>query len=145
SVRTRLVPAIAPVLFRVPAMRRFFFRTVSQINVNYRGSALSEGKAGDVVAGDRLPWVRTNGSDNFATLTSLRWQVHVYGRVPTGLEAACSELGIELCEFEWNDATSNAGLRESALYLIRPDGYVGLADTSIDVARFRSYLERVRS
>jgi len=45
-VRTRLVPAIAPAVFRIPAMRRLFFRTVSQINVSYHDSALSEGKTG---------------------------------------------------------------------------------------------------
>jgi 2-polyprenyl-6-methoxyphenol hydroxylase-like FAD-dependent oxidoreductase len=30
-VRTKLVPFIAPLLFRVAAVRRFFFRTASQI------------------------------------------------------------------------------------------------------------------
>src|SRR5262249_22994150 len=34
-VRTRLVPLIAPVLFRLTAVRRFLFRTVSQVGVNY--------------------------------------------------------------------------------------------------------------
>ena len=33
------------------------FRTVSQTSVNYRGSSLSEGRAGAVHGGDRLPWV----------------------------------------------------------------------------------------
>src|SRR5262249_57256510 len=40
-VRTRLVPLIAPRLFRRAAGRRFFFRTVSQIGVNYRQSPLA--------------------------------------------------------------------------------------------------------
>ena len=33
------------------------FRTISQTAVNYRGSSLSEGRAGAVHGGDRLPWV----------------------------------------------------------------------------------------
>ena len=71
TVRTRIVPVVAPLAFRFPAMRRLLFRTVSQINVSYHDSPLSEGKTGAIVAGDRLPWIRTNGSDNFAPLTSL--------------------------------------------------------------------------
>ena len=126
-------------------MRRLFFRTVSQINVSYHDSALSEGKIGSIMAGDRLPWIRTNGSDNFAPLASLRWQVHVYGRAPEELEAECSALGIELHEVEWNDAAREGGVHDGALYLIRPDGYVGLADAGADVARLRAYLRRVRS
>src|SRR6266508_5360675 len=35
-VRSRLVPALAPMLFRLAPVRRFLFRTVSQIGVNYR-------------------------------------------------------------------------------------------------------------
>jgi 2-polyprenyl-6-methoxyphenol hydroxylase-like FAD-dependent oxidoreductase len=54
-VRTRLVPVIAPVLFRLAPVRRFLFHTVSQIGVNYRHSPLSVGAAGTVRGGDRLP------------------------------------------------------------------------------------------
>jgi 2-polyprenyl-6-methoxyphenol hydroxylase-like FAD-dependent oxidoreductase len=71
-VRTRLVPLVAPLLFRLPPVRRFLFHTVSQIGVNYRNSPLSVGAAGAVRGGDRLPWAETEpGKDNFAPLTSL--------------------------------------------------------------------------
>jgi len=144
-VRTRLVPAIAPAVFRLPAMRRLFFRTVSQINVSYHDSALSEGKTGAISAGDRLPWIKfSNGSDNFAPLTSLRWQVHVYGRARNDLTAACSALRIALYEFEWSATARVAGVRDGALYLIRPDGYIGLADANADVSRLRDYSNRLR-
>ncbi len=143
-VRRRIVPILAPIVFRIRAMRRLFFRTVSQINVSYHDSALSEGKTGSIIAGDRLPWIRMDGSDNFAPLTSLRWQVHVYGRAPKVLGAECSALGVELHEFECNDAAREAGVLDGALYLIRPDGYVGLADAGADVSRLRAYLRRVQ-
>ena len=57
------------------------FRTISQIAIEYRGSSLSEGRAGAVHGGDRLPWVPAAQSerDNFTPLASLMWQVHVYG------------------------------------------------------------------
>jgi hypothetical protein len=66
----------------ISALRRLMFRSVSQTAVNYRESRLSEGRAGAVHGGDRLPWVGgdvNGGHDNFTALTSLDWQVHVHG------------------------------------------------------------------
>ena len=91
-VRLDIVPLLIPRLFQFRAVRRFMFRTVSQTAVNYRGSDLSEGRAGAVHGGDRLPWVKPalNGfdQDNFAPLTSLDWQVHVYGDAAPEIQQA---------------------------------------------------------
>ena len=61
-VRLHIVPLLLPPLFAFKAVRRFMFRTVSQTAVNYRGSSLSEGRAGTVHGGDRLPWVKTDAT-----------------------------------------------------------------------------------
>src|SRR5262249_47148388 len=128
-VRTRLVPRIAPVLFRLAPVRRFLFRTVSQIGVNYRNSPLSVGAAGAVWGGDRLPWVETEpGGDNFAPFASLTWQVHVYGEPREDLAEVCRQLQLPLHLFRWQPEMRRAGLRRAAVYLVRPDGYVALAD-----------------
>jgi FAD binding domain/Aromatic-ring hydroxylase, C-terminal len=141
-VRTRLVPLIAPGLFRLASMRRFLFRTVSQIGVNYRHSPLSVGAAGAVRGGDRLPWVETeSGQDNFAPLASLTWQVHVYGTPRGGLAEVCAELQLPLHLFTWQQTMRRAGLVRAALYLVRPDGYVALADPHADPDRLRRYVE----
>lgn len=141
-VRTRLVPRVAPFLLQIPWLRRFLFRTVSQIGVNYRHSPLSAGAAGTVRGGDRLPWVETApGQDNFQPLASLAWQAHVYGEPRIGLTEACAALRISLHVFAWQPAMRRAGLRRAALYLIRPDGYIGLADSHPDPERLRRYLE----
>jgi 2-polyprenyl-6-methoxyphenol hydroxylase-like FAD-dependent oxidoreductase len=140
-VRTRLVPLLVPLLLRLPPVRRFMFRTVSQTGVNYRHSPLSVGGAGAVRGGDRLPWVETGpGQDNFAPLTSLTWQVHVYGEPPSGLAEACAELQLPLHQFAWRSEMRRCGLLRAALYLVRPDGYVALADPLADPARLRDYL-----
>jgi 2-polyprenyl-6-methoxyphenol hydroxylase-like FAD-dependent oxidoreductase len=127
--RMDLVPVILPALFRLPSTRRFFFRTVSQTGIEYRQSALSVGNAGRVHGGDRLPWVpAANGErDNFAPLSSFDWQLHVYGEAPAGMEGLASARALPLHVFRWSDVAANAGLKQNALYLIRPDGYVGLA------------------
>jgi 2-polyprenyl-6-methoxyphenol hydroxylase-like FAD-dependent oxidoreductase len=146
-VRTRLVPRIAPLLFRPTAVRRLLFRTVSQIGVHYRKSPLSEGMAGDIRGGDRLPWVELGGpdgqaADNFATLESLQWQAHCYGEAPAAVRAACAENGLALHTFPWQAAMKRAGLKRNAVYLIRPDGYVGLADPAGDVHAIEQYLAK---
>ena len=139
-VRTRVVPLVVPLLFRLGAMRRLLFRTVSQTQVNYRGSALSAGTAGRVRGGDRLPWVDLgSGADNFAPLTSLEWQVHVYGEVRRDVRDACAELRLSLHPFAWQRTMQRAGLQKGALYLVRPDGYVALADSRADPVRLRQY------
>ena len=140
-VRTRLVPRIAPSLLRLRATRRTIFRRVSQIGVGYRHSALSAGAAGAVHGGDRLPWFRAGPEqDNHVPLASLAWQVHVYGPPRPGLVEACAELGLAAHAFGWSRAMRRAGLKRGALYLVRPDGYVGLADADCDPARLRRYV-----
>jgi hypothetical protein len=139
-IRSRIVPLVLPLLFRLRLFRDLLFRTVSQTQVNYRQSALSEGAAGKVRGGDRLPWVRfESGNDNFAPLTALEWQAHIYGEAQRALKDACAELGIPLHAFPWKTAMRRAGLEKDALYLVRPDGYVGLADVAANPEVLRRY------
>ena len=143
-VRTRIVPILLPTIFRISAMRRLMFLTISQTNVNYRGSEISVGKAGRIAAGDRLPWVReANGSDNFASLRSVKWQPHVYGEAGNETREACAQAGLTLQRFPWSEAARKAGLAQDALYLVRPDGYVGLAAANNIAAAVRDYLGRL--
>jgi hypothetical protein len=142
-VRTRLVPLVVPLLFRLAPVQRVLFRTVSQIGVNYRDRPLSEGAAGAIRGGDRLPWAATGPhEDNFAPLVALAWQVHVYGQPRRGMAEACAQLGLPLEVFEWQPAMGRAGFLRGALYLIRPDGYVALADPECDPERLGDYFSR---
>ncbi len=139
-VRTRVVPAVLPLLFRLSGLRRFLFRTVSQIGIRYRSSSLSAGAAGSIRGGDRLPWVETAPDENnFAPLESLGWQVHVYGEPTRDLADACGKLGLPLHRFAWRAEMRQAGFLPGALYLVRPDGYVALADPDGDPASLSSY------
>jgi 2-polyprenyl-6-methoxyphenol hydroxylase-like FAD-dependent oxidoreductase len=139
-VRTRILPLLAPFLFRLAAVRRFLFRTVSQVGVNYRDSPLSEGTTGSVQGGDRLPWVETGPhEDNFASLTSLAWQVHVYGEPRLGVAEACAGLQLPIHAFAWTPEMAGAGLVRGALYLVRPDGYVALIDSGGSPDRLGDY------
>jgi 2-polyprenyl-6-methoxyphenol hydroxylase-like FAD-dependent oxidoreductase len=139
-VRTRVIPLIAPSLFRLAPVRRFLFRTVSQTGIEYQKSPLSEGTAGSVRGGDRLPWVVTGpNEDNFTPLESVAWQVHVYGQPGHGLVDACAGLNLPIQVFAWMPEMARSGLMRGALYLVRPDGYIALADPTGDPDRLRRY------
>ena len=144
QVRTRAFPGVAPLLLRLPALRVWVFRTVSQIGVNYRDSLLSVGVAGPLRGGDRLPWVRTGpDEDNFAPLTSLGWQVHIYGEPAAGLAERCATLGLPLVAFPWSPGVGQtSGLRRGVLYLIRPDGYLALIDEEASPQRLEEYFAK---
>jgi 2-polyprenyl-6-methoxyphenol hydroxylase-like FAD-dependent oxidoreductase len=140
-VRTRIVPIAMPLLFRIARVRRFLFRTVSQIGITYRDVPLNAGAVGGVHGGDRLPWVETGaGKHNFMALRSLCWQVHVYGSPACGVAEICARLGLPLEQFAWSPAMRQAGLAERAFYLVRPDGYVALAGSG-DGAALAAYWE----
>lgn len=144
-IRLELVPFIVPVLFKFSAWRRVMFRTISQTAIEYRASSLSEGRAGKVHGGDRLPWVNADAhgihEDNFEALTELDWQVHVYGEASPGIRKVCEERSLQLHVFPWHKSAAQAGLRRNAVYLVRPDGYVGLADAESSPSGITSYLD----
>ncbi|MDB6049730.1 MAG: FAD-dependent oxidoreductase [Pseudomonas sp.] len=127
-VRTRLAPLLIPKVIAIDVVRDFIFRTVSQITLNYRGMALSAGTAGEVHGGERLPWVP--GSENYESLSRLCWQVHVYGVASEQLSAWCADRAVPLHVFPWTPALETSGLARNALYLLRPDTYVALAEVS---------------
>lgn len=163
--RLEIVPLFVPLLFEFESVRHFMFRTVSQIAVNYRDSKLSAGHAGGVHGGDRLPWVapdaiadpknkpnededtastrNATASGNFAPLTSLDWQVHVYGEAPPGLRTMCDARAMPLHVFPWRKEMEKTDLRRDAVYLVRPDGYVAVAEPESvgSVAAITSYLD----
>ena len=91
-------------------------------------SELSTGRAGEVHGGDRLPWVKS--ADNYDPLSEPTWQVHVYGKASPDLTSWCASRHIPLYVFDWTDAHATVGFARNALYLIRPDTYVALAEIS---------------
>ncbi|MBV8497477.1 MAG: FAD-dependent monooxygenase [Gammaproteobacteria bacterium] len=143
-VRTRIAPHVLSGAMALGPVREFMFRTVSQLTVNYRGMPLSAGAAGNVHGGDRLPWVRVANSDNFLPLASPVWQVHVYGKPQERLVAWCASRAMALHAFDWRAAHGAAGLTPGALYLIRPDTYVALADPAGQPGALERYFAQRR-
>ncbi len=144
--REALFPHLASFALGFSQVRTAAFRLVSQTRLHYEGSALSEGQAGAVHGGDRLPWVvLADESDNFAPLTSFDWQAHVYGTAGTALTEAARNADLALHQFDWSDGMEKAGLERDALYLVRPDGYVALVERGQDVGKLQTALAKFQS
>jgi 2-polyprenyl-6-methoxyphenol hydroxylase-like FAD-dependent oxidoreductase len=139
-VRTLLIPHIAPFLLGFSKARKATFRLISQTRINYRESALAEGEAGDVYGGERLPWVER--AQNFDPLRSLDWQLHVFGEPGARVRDVATARGFAVHVFEWTDEAADAGFERDACYLVRPDGYVGLAAAPGDAAALERYVAR---
>lgn len=131
-LRSAIMPLLFRVSFAIPALRLQLFRFLSQIHIHYPDSAISRGRAGRLRGGDRLPW---NRSENFRPLQSLDWQVHVYGDGPP---EHLDEVPVH--RFPLTPSAEAAGFQEGAVYLVRPDGYLGLVQPQFDYAELRHYL-----
>ena len=138
-VRTRLAPLVLPRAVAFESVREFIFRTVSQIMINYRGRPLSEGSAGSVHGGDRLPWVNAGGADNYAPLSEPCWQIQVYGEGGASLRGFGDSHGLPVRAYAFTPQHEAAGLARGAMYLLRPDTYVALAAPRADPALLEGY------
>ena len=75
-----MMPHILPRVVQSYKVRRMLFKIISQTRIRYPDSELSTGRSGGIRGGDRLPWLPIEEGDNFEPLTSVDWQLHVYGR-----------------------------------------------------------------
>jgi len=137
-----LLPHIMPWLSSFHAVQRLIFGTISQVRIHYRDSALSQGQAGAIAGGDRLPWLPPIGirASNFDALRALAWRVHVYGQPSAEVLEVTSQLQLPVDVFAWDEGVRQAGFARDALYLVRPDGHVGMALAPGEVGRLRRYL-----
>ena len=130
-VRTRLVPLLLPMVLRLLWVRRRLFLALSQTGIAYPSSPLSQGSAAHVSGGMRLPWA----PGRYQALRTPGWQVFCAGPGPEATAAWARAHGLPLTEI-----IPMAQETPGTLYLLRPDGYVGLVASSFDEKVFSAYL-----
>lgn len=140
--RDWLVPRVAPGLLKTKFLQRKFFLTISQTALNYRRQKLSVGQTrGSVQAGDRFPWFLENGRDVFEQMTGTRFTLFALGNWSAqhaALEGLRSEVLEVVCIANPGvEVYKQTGLTDG-LYLVRPDGYIGLITK--DVTDVQTYL-----
>jgi len=146
-VRTRVVPNVVPRLFDTGRGRDYLFSTVSQTRIQYRASALSQGHAGALRAGDRWPWISASAGadDSFAALAQRRWQGFAWGPASAALNdvrAVCARRNVPVQLLPWPAEAEAANLEQGAFYLVRPDGYLGFVDARPHPDAVDAYLAR---
>ncbi|HEX4044947.1 MAG TPA: FAD-dependent monooxygenase [Gammaproteobacteria bacterium] len=142
--RGAIFPFLLPLLLQWQVVSRYLFKIISQIEVKYRQSPLSQGHVNKIHGGDRLPWVKYADTDNFASLQLLDWQVHIYGIATAAIKNILQKLHLTLNVYPWDKQAENAGLQKDAMYLIRPDGYTALVCANQDAQVLENFLTRYK-
>lgn len=146
--RTMVMGRVAPLIFRLGLLDNTFFETVSQIRIEYRDSSLSNGnRLFNLYAGDRLPWVGfgDTGVDNFDPLSSLNWQIHVYGDLNDNVKKFGRERNLNISNFPFDEEVKAKGISKDSVILVRPDGYIGQlveGSSDDDIDRLRAFMDR---
>jgi hypothetical protein len=162
--RTRLAPALVPLVLGSKPARRLAFRTISQLGIHYRSSALSVNGArpprGGAKSGYRLPDAPLIHNGQQSSLHNVvgtpGWHL-----LPCGPEHAWQDrspgASDVLTVHRLSAQASGTGLRDpsgralrrlgvgpndTAHYLVRPDGYVGYRASGTDLTGLHAYLRR---
>jgi 2-polyprenyl-6-methoxyphenol hydroxylase-like FAD-dependent oxidoreductase len=152
--RTRVLARIMALAMRLERIRRLAFLTISQTGIRYPDSPLSETLPGlpDAAprAGDRFPWLRLKLSANsptedfFGTLDDTRFTLILIGQAapPGGVPGLGDLLRTNVVPSNpANDRElTRARIPRPAFYLLRPDGYVGLAGIRLEAAAVTRYV-----
>ncbi|MBV8770779.1 MAG: monooxygenase, partial [Deltaproteobacteria bacterium] len=72
------------------------------------------------------------------------WHIQIYGDASSDLRHFAAQCGLPIHEFPWGEAAHQAGFERDSLYVVRPDGYVGLTGMRQDLDKLRSYLSRFK-
>ena len=128
-VRSHLASLLMPLALRLPGVRRFMFRRLSQTAIAYPQSPLSRGRAAGVVGGMRLPWA----PERYEVLRRVGWQVLCVGAAPAALVAWAQAHGLPVT------VLAVAAETPGTVYLVRPDAYVGLVATAFRESEFSAY------
>jgi 2-polyprenyl-6-methoxyphenol hydroxylase-like FAD-dependent oxidoreductase/uncharacterized protein YndB with AHSA1/START domain len=149
--RTRILARVAAFAMQHERVRRFAFRTISQLGIRYPESPLSR-KLQDLPdgapqPGDRFPWLRVAMRDGgpvedlFEKLDDTRFNLLVIGQPEAGAQANAMVRTHVIPATDANAAElARAGVAIPSFYLLRPDGHVGLAGARLDLAAVSDYL-----
>ncbi|EPS43831.1 hypothetical protein H072_2107 [Dactylellina haptotyla CBS 200.50] len=144
--RSVVMGNIVPLLFHFGFIDNFMFETVSQVRIEYRGSQMSNGNhVLSLYAGDRLPWVEfEDGTDNFQPLSSMNWQLHIYGDKNDKVTDWAREKNLAVQNFLFNNDAKTKGIPENAIILVRPDGYVGqvFQHTDKEISQLQAFVDK---
>jgi 2-polyprenyl-6-methoxyphenol hydroxylase-like FAD-dependent oxidoreductase len=153
-LRTRVLARLAALAMSRPGIQAAAFRTVSQLAIHYRDSALSVAPTpwpGDAPhAGDRFPWLHLrmeNGGpvlDGFEQIDDTRFTLLLFGSSDAAVDDVPAFGDLLRVHRVPSDADNDAeltrhGIPQPSFFLLRPDGYIGLCGHRFDAQRWVRY------
>ena len=154
-LRTQVLARVAALAMRNRRLQELAFRTVSQIGIHYRDSALSVSDprlpARAPRAGDRFPWLQLvlqpGGpvQDLFQALEDTQFHLLLFGQAaPAGMHDFGGLLRVHVVPDDAHNRTALEQVHVPAhcFFLLRPDGHVGLCGTSLEAAELAAYAQR---
>jgi 2-polyprenyl-6-methoxyphenol hydroxylase-like FAD-dependent oxidoreductase len=149
-IRLRLVPLLVSTLTSSRAVKRALFRNVSQINISYKTSSLAKGKAGQISAGQRLPYfcltqqgvpVSIYKLVNFHPATPFTVLLYnIPGDHFTGLHKDF----FRIVSLEVNTSNTTVlrkkDLPQSFVMVVRPDNYIAYISEEADVSGLLNFM-----
>jgi 2-polyprenyl-6-methoxyphenol hydroxylase-like FAD-dependent oxidoreductase len=148
--RLQIFPRVITTLFRIKKAGRFFFKGVSQIGINYSRSSLSVLHDGKLLqAGSLVPYVKINGVKiddllKFNGFTFFLFNVSITVETKQLIQHQLYNAIFQFIDEQLNevnaDAYSKFKVKTSALFLVRPDNYLGYCDNTFSIDRLNDYL-----
>jgi 2-polyprenyl-6-methoxyphenol hydroxylase-like FAD-dependent oxidoreductase len=165
--RTRIAPALVPLVLKPQALRGYAFRTVSQLGIRYRTSPLSvngpQAPRRGPKAGDRLPDAPIVHDGHSTTLHAATarpaWHLLLCGPTSAWPASELTQLDERHADLftvhhladtatpgalqdPGGRARSRLGLAASdtAVYLVRPDGHIGYRSGGNDLTGLHAYV-----
>jgi hypothetical protein len=160
-IRTTVFPPMAKFILSIDAIKRRFFRLISQIGITYRESSLSlhdgDGEF-EVKAGDRLPYFLIDGHSVYDKLRAPKFHLLTFsnGRGDS-LDGHFGEDGNSSDELETRFAqlfdhsvipldphvAAIFSTDEPFQVLLRPDNYIGFISPETSPSRLVAYLKDI--
>lgn len=126
-VRDFVLPAIFPQLMKIKVIGVRMFKTVSQLIVHYEDKNLNHGNNGILKAGERFPIIHNKPE----------WHMRLGHDIDKTLYDFCKNK-IPVYPL-WQMGN---GIENDRMYLIRPDGYIGLTAGKNDIGALRRYIDK---
>ncbi|MBX7171499.1 MAG: FAD-dependent monooxygenase [Pyrinomonadaceae bacterium] len=149
-IRTYIFPKIMGTALKIEAVRKEFFRRLSQIGINYRGHTLSRhggDKNFEVKAGDRLPYFLMDGVSIFDRLREPKFHILVFSDGENDFHEIENELKNDAMDFQiiplYPQVTEIFGSEKPFMILLRPDNYIAFLSSEISAEKVKNYFREI--
>jgi len=157
--RLNIFPSLFKVATTQDQIREFAFRRISQIGISYKGYSINrEHKTNAFLAkapnaGDRFPYIETEDGNSFDWLTGTAFKVlYFYSTrkekkiVQLKNYFTLAKIEAELLQFDKERNSvyfEELGIKEDALFIVRPDMYIGYRSGGVDLLDLEVYFNRL--